>query len=99
MTAGIVPRVGRRRLRGRPGSGPGSFGTIAVMDGGATKREADVWALLGEPLTYAEIGARLFISARTVESHVTALRRKLDASDRRGVAPLHAGRAPPPTER
>jgi len=50
------------------------------VNGGVTKREPEVLALLGEPLTYAEIGERLFISARTVESHVIALRRKLGAA-------------------
>ncbi len=68
------------------------------MDHGVTKREAEVWALLGEPLTYAEIGARLFISARTVESHVIALRRKLDATDRRELARLYVERTAPPIE-
>jgi predicted ATPase/DNA-binding CsgD family transcriptional regulator len=68
------------------------------VDRGVTKREAEVWALLGEPLTYAEIGARLFISARTVESHVIALRRKLDAADRRELARLHAERTAPVME-
>lgn len=51
-------------------------------------REAEVLALLGEQLTYAEIGQRLFISARTVESHVISLRQKLGASDRRELARL-----------
>lgn len=61
-----------------------------------TKREAEVWALLHQPLTYAEIGQRLFISARTVESHVIALRRKLDAVDRRELARLYAEHTAPP---
>jgi predicted ATPase/DNA-binding CsgD family transcriptional regulator len=65
------------------------------VDRGVTKREAEVWALLGEPLTYAEIGERLFISARTVESHVIALRRKLDVADRRELARLHAEHTAP----
>jgi predicted ATPase/DNA-binding CsgD family transcriptional regulator len=68
------------------------------MDRGVTKREAEVWALLGEPLTYAEIGERLFISARTVESHVIALRRKLGAADRRELARLHTEHTAPPIE-
>lgn len=55
-------------------------------------REAEVWALLSTPMTYAEIGARLFISPRTVESHVNSLRNKLDASDRRELAQLWAER-------
>lgn len=45
-------------------------------------------ALLTEQLTYAEIGARLFISARTVETHVESLRRQLGARDRRELVRL-----------
>lgn len=43
-------------------------------------------ALLGEHLSNAEISARLFISVRTVESHVSALLRKLDVPDRRALS-------------
>ncbi|MEU4478929.1 LuxR C-terminal-related transcriptional regulator [Micromonospora sp. NPDC023966] len=49
-------------------------------------READVLALVGEHLSNAEIGARLFISVRTVESHVSSLLRKLAMPDRRALA-------------
>src|SRR5215469_4837648 len=49
-------------------------------------REAEVLALVGEHLTNAEIGARLFISVRTVESHISSLLRKLQVSDRRALA-------------
>jgi predicted ATPase len=45
-----------------------------------------VLALLREHLSNAEIGARLFISVRTVESHVSSLLRKLEAPDRRALA-------------
>ena len=47
-------------------------------------------AALGEHLSNAEIGARLFISVRTVESHVSSLLRKLRASDRRELADMAA---------
>ena len=61
---------------------------MAVVDtaGEVSAREAEVLALLGEHLSNAEISARLFISVRTVESHVSSLLRKLDAPDRRALA-------------
>ncbi len=43
-------------------------------------------ALLGEHLSNAEIAARLFISVRTVESHISSLLRKLEAPDRRALS-------------
>ncbi|MET9506732.1 LuxR C-terminal-related transcriptional regulator [Streptomyces sp. NPDC006622] len=49
-------------------------------------REGEVLALLGEHLSNAEISARLFISVRTVESHVSALLRKWGMPDRRALA-------------
>ena len=53
---------------------------------GISGREAEVLAALGERLSNAEIGARLFISVRTVESHVSSLLRKLQVDDRRALA-------------
>ncbi len=49
-------------------------------------REAEVLAAVSEHLTNAEIATRLFISVRTVESHVSSLLRKLRVSDRRELA-------------
>jgi predicted ATPase/DNA-binding CsgD family transcriptional regulator len=57
---------------------------------GVSAREAEVLAALGEHLTNAEIGARLFISIRTVESHVSSLLRKLQVADRRALAAVAA---------
>ena len=51
-----------------------------------TAREAEVLALVGQHLTNAQIAATLFISVRTVESHVAALLRKLNVPDRRSLA-------------
>ncbi len=49
---------------------------------GLTVREREVGGLLMDGLTHKEIGARLFISPRTVEEHVARLRQKLVASNR-----------------
>ena len=51
-----------------------------------TAREAEVLALVGQHLTNAQIAEALFISVRTVESHVAALIRKLNVPDRRSLA-------------
>jgi DNA-binding CsgD family transcriptional regulator len=53
---------------------------------GLTPREAEVLALLQRRLTNAEIAEALYLSVRTVESHVSALLRKLGAEDRRSLA-------------
>jgi DNA-binding NarL/FixJ family response regulator len=52
-------------------------GSAAISD-----REAEVLAALGEHLTNAEVAQQLHISIRTVESHVSALLRKLGARSR-----------------
>ncbi|MGH9213259.1 MAG: ATP-binding protein [Acidimicrobiales bacterium] len=48
-------------------------------------REQEVTALVAEGLTNSEIAARLFISRRTVESHLDHIRQKLDLRTRRQV--------------
>jgi DNA-binding CsgD family transcriptional regulator len=56
--------------------------------GGAevTAREAEILALIARHLTNAQIADALFISTRTVESHVSAMLRKLQLPDRRSLA-------------
>jgi predicted ATPase/DNA-binding CsgD family transcriptional regulator len=57
-----------------------------LTDAGVSAREADVLSGVAEHLTNAEIAARLYISVRTVESHVSSLLRKLGVADRRELA-------------
>ncbi len=49
---------------------------------GVTSREMDVLALVREGLSNVEIGERLFLSPRTVETHVSSLLRKSGAANR-----------------
>ena len=55
-------------------------------DAGITPREREVWSLVADHLTNQEIADQLSLSVRTVESHVSALMRKMEAPDRRALA-------------
>jgi DNA-binding CsgD family transcriptional regulator len=53
---------------------------------GLTKRETEVLDLICAGHTNAEIGTQLFISAKTVDHHVSAVLAKLDAPTRNAAA-------------
>nr|MBA2694423.1 response regulator transcription factor [Actinomycetota bacterium] len=55
-----------------------------------TAREREVVGLVTEGLTNLQIAQRLFVSERTVETHVCAILRKLGFRSRTGVAAWHA---------
>ena len=61
-----------------------------LKEAGVSEREAEVLTLVGDHLSNSQIARRLFISVRTVESHVSSLLRKLNLADRRGLADLAA---------
>ena len=75
----------RRELRARGmhavprGGAPASLANSA----GLTAREQEVLALLADGATNAEIGARLYISPKTVGHHVSAILSKLHVTTRR----------------
>jgi DNA-binding NarL/FixJ family response regulator len=51
-----------------------------------SRRERDVLRLIGAGFTYKECAERLHISARTVETHVSTVLRKLQLSNRRELS-------------
>jgi DNA-binding CsgD family transcriptional regulator len=73
-----------RRLGVRTGAGP-------AVAAGLSHREEEVARLVGLGLSNDQIAARLFLSRRTVEHHVTSILRKLPAAGRAGIA-AHAVR-------
>jgi len=63
-----------------------------------TERELDVARAIGDGLSNADIGARLYLSVPTVKAHVSTILAKLDASNRVQVALIvHDGSLPGPT--
>lgn len=60
---------------------------------GVTAREAEVLALVEQGMSNAAAAEKLFVSVRTVESHVASLLSKLGASSRAELAA--AARADP----
>jgi DNA-binding NarL/FixJ family response regulator len=64
---------------------PDAAGQVATFDtelDQLTPRERDVLRLIARGYTYKEIGKELFISVKTVESHVSSVLRKLQLSTR-----------------
>jgi DNA-binding CsgD family transcriptional regulator len=74
----LLKRAGAPTRRGR---GTSSV-PVALRAAGVTSREMDVLTLVSSGLTNSEIAARLFLSPRTVETHVSSLLAKLGAADR-----------------
>ena len=90
----VADRV-RRLLRDAGGSVPRRpRRTAPVPDAlashGVTARESEVLQLLGDGLSNADIAQRLYVSVRTVETHVSSLLTKLDARSRGQLTALSA---------
>jgi DNA-binding CsgD family transcriptional regulator len=74
----LLKKAGSPTRRGRGSSSvPGELRAVGV-----TSREMDVLTLVSSGLTNPEIAARLYLSPRTVETHVASLLAKLGATDR-----------------
>jgi len=76
-------RLGRR-LRGRSRSGGAGAGPAGAL----TDRELGIARLVVERRTNAEIAAELFLSRKTVETHISNILRKLGVSSRVEIARL-----------
>ncbi len=64
-------------------------GDVAMVDEDLDKltaREQEVMRLIARGYTYREVGENLFISVKTVETHVSAVLRKLQLSNRHELA-------------
>lgn len=82
---GLGVRRGRRGSRRRPAAGWDSL----------TPTELEIVRLVAEGLTNAEIGKRLFISGRTVESHLSHVFAKLNVASKLQLAAEAARRLAP----
>ncbi|MEV0386275.1 AAA family ATPase [Nonomuraea sp. NPDC050643] len=79
---------GELRRRGFTRIPRGPRRATAANAAGLTPRQADVLALLAEGLSNAEIAARLSLSAKTVDHHISAVLSKLGVTSRGQAAAL-----------
>ena len=84
QTARLLRHQLRRRGRLRVPRGPSR--TTSANPAGLTSRQLEVLALLAGGLSNADIAARLSLSPRTVDHHVSAVLGKLAVSSRRQAA-------------
>ena len=76
-------RVGK----GEAPAGPQSPGEPAAPEGGCalSPRQSEVLRLVAEGLSYKEVGARLFLSARTIKYHMSEIMNRLHLENRAQV--------------
>jgi DNA-binding NarL/FixJ family response regulator len=82
---GVSPRLAGFVLDAFSAGGPAVPAPEEATDPGLdllSAREREVMQLLARGYTYREIGSRLFISVKTVESHASNVLRKLQLSNR-----------------
>lgn len=80
-----------RAARELRASGETARRRITVTGGDLTPREAQIARLAGNGLTNSEVGSQLFISARTVEYHLSKVFAKTGVTSRNGLGALLTG--------
>jgi DNA-binding CsgD family transcriptional regulator len=80
------------RLRGLTGVPRGPRPTTAANPAGLTARQVEVLRLLAEGLSNADIAARLTLSTKTVEHHISAVLAKLGVTSRGQAVAAARGR-------
>jgi DNA-binding CsgD family transcriptional regulator len=92
---GILRRAGERV----PRAGRGSAQVPPDMRRlGVTSREMDVFALVARGMSNSQIATELYISPKTVETHVASLITKTHQSSRRELVAHAAGNRPAPAD-
>ena len=71
-----------------PGSFVSTLGTVQPLDFDLTPREIEVLYLLADGASNLEISTKLFISISTVKTHISALMRKLQCTNRTAAAKI-----------
>jgi DNA-binding NarL/FixJ family response regulator len=82
----LVTRL-MEEFRGRDSRPTRAQGPLATL----TSREWDTLDLMRQGLTTAEIAERLFVSPVTVRTHIAAILRKLQVSDRQAAIHIAGG--------
>jgi DNA-binding NarL/FixJ family response regulator len=78
----VLSPTAARRLIAASADGQQSRDRARQLAGSLTEREAEVLACLGEGLSNAQIGARLYLSEATVKGYVSRILVKLDCANR-----------------
>jgi DNA-binding NarL/FixJ family response regulator len=88
LGAGPALQIARRRLRylGVSQVPRGPQPTTRANPAGLTDRQVEILTMLSSGSTNAEIAARLVVSVRTVDHHVSAVLQKLGLTSRRQAA-------------
>ena len=78
----LAPSVTRRMISNFADRGTSRAQQARRLIAGLTEREREVLHLVGEGMSNADVGGKLFMSEATVKTHVSRLLSKLDCVNR-----------------